>query len=120
MSTLTTSSLRDDNYRRQVLRRLHRDGSLKPQDLEVMYSAYVLSQAFGNEHPLIDAHRFELEMLHMGKWEWLLSWLSPYHAVAEAPEIMDRIAVVWLDLEPMPAEARERLEARLASMRAGH
>ena len=103
-----------------ALQKLRKEGSVPFKGFEGYYVGYVLIEAAdGDSHedrkesPLMQAAEFDIDVLHLGKWEWLVHWLSPYHELGRAvPEAIGEIALVLLGQKPIPEEAARRLKAR--------
>jgi hypothetical protein len=101
--------------RAQAFRRLRKEGVVAIPTLELMYASYRISTSLAEEgFDDFDPSawmEYEFEVLGMGKWDWLVCWLSPLHrATALCPDVMGEVANIWLGHRAMPAEVRQRLQ----------
>lgn len=107
------------SLRLRALNKLKAEGQKGFEGFEAHYVGYVLSGEFTEgtkqdikESPLLQAAEFEIDVLEMGKWEWLIAWLSPWHQLGSRyPDAIGEIALVLLGLKAMPKEARQRIAA---------
>ena len=97
--------------REDALRRLRKLGSQRMSDVELWLAGHavgvgvaeeVRDATFTESHPLVRAASFELEVLEVGKWEWLYAWLSPDHlAMKLIPGAMVGVAKILLGYEQL-------------------
>jgi hypothetical protein len=89
--------------REEALEMLSSSGSIGCSEVERVYVAGVLYALTENEDdPLFQAAQYDLEELGMGKYEFVLSWLSPYHLASSHPAAMADIGLVLLGRKPIP------------------
>jgi hypothetical protein len=101
--------------REEALDRLTRLGHIETSEVERVYIAGVIYGITGDdESPLFQAAQYDLEELGLGKFEFLLSWLSPYHIASSHPGEMADIAMVLMGHKPIPPEVMRQINKVLA------
>lgn len=110
--------------RAEALSRLRTEGFKPMSNVEAAYIGYTIHRNLpteereeGMDHPLIQAVEFDNDILRLGKWDWIISWLSPYHAAAAMPLALAEIAMVLLGKKPIPTNVQERLQKQLRKQR---
>lgn len=103
--------------REEALQRLKTEGHVPFEGFEGHFVGYVLVRVVPGEDrderkdtPPLQAAGYEIDVLDMGKWEWLVAWLSPWHQLGcQYPDAIGEIAMVLLGHQPMPDEATQRI-----------
>jgi hypothetical protein len=68
-------------------------------------------------HPLVRSMAFEVETLHMGKYEWLLCWLSPEHrAMQTIPHTMVTVAEHLLGMTAISARDKQEIRDKISRL----
>jgi hypothetical protein len=100
--------------REEALDRLIRLGHVETTEVERVYIAGVLYGITEDaEDPLFQAAQYDLEELGLGKYEFILSWLSPYHIAASHPGEMADIAMVCMGYKSIPAKVMAQINKAL-------
>ena len=103
-----------------------RTGGFKPlTDLEAAYIGYRIHESLLDspqrgdsfEDPLIQSVEFDVDVLRLGKWDWLIAWLSPAHEAAKLPQALADIALVLLGRQAIPEEVQARLLRHLKKLK---
>jgi hypothetical protein len=98
--------------RQEALKHLRREGSKPFTDFEAWLVGDLLGLHFdrAGDAPLVQAAHFEIDVMQLGKYEFLIAWLSPYHMASAIPQVVAEIALYLLGLAEVPNEVRQRID----------